>query len=50
MTNDQIWSLVILGKYVPGKAIVIRIGMLGDIGITAAYESLVWGGAASTHF
>lgn len=45
-----------MGKYVPGKVlvIVIRIGMLGNIGIsrtavgiTAAYESLVWGGAGA---
>jgi uncharacterized membrane protein YbhN (UPF0104 family) len=45
-----------MGKYVPGKVlvIVIRIGMLGNIGIsrtavgiTAAYESLVWAGAGA---
>jgi glycosyltransferase 2 family protein len=45
-----------MGKYVPGKVlvIVIRIGMLGKIGIsrtavgiTAVYESLVWGGAGA---
>ncbi|MBO0699174.1 MAG: flippase-like domain-containing protein, partial [Zavarzinella sp.] len=45
-----------MGKYVPGKllVIVIRIGMLGNIGIsrtavgiTAMYESLVWVGAGA---
>jgi glycosyltransferase 2 family protein len=45
-----------MGKYVPGKVlvIVIRIAMLGKIGIsrtavgiTAVYESLVWGGAGA---
>jgi len=45
-----------MGKYVPGKllVIVIRIGMLGNIGIsrtavgiTAMYESLVWAGAGA---
>jgi hypothetical protein len=45
-----------MGKYVPGKVlvIVIRIAMLGKIGIsktavgiTAAYESLVWAGAGA---
>jgi hypothetical protein len=45
-----------MGKYVPGKVlvIVIRIGMLGKIGIgkiavgiTAFYESLVWAGSGA---
>lgn len=45
-----------MGKYVPGKVlvIVIRIGMLGNIGIsrtavgiTAMYESMVWVGAGA---
>src|SRR5262245_33536183 len=55
-TGQRAYFISQMGKYVPGKVlvIVIRIGMLGNIGIsrtavgiTAMYESLVWAGSGA---